>query len=151
MSEGISTYPDKVEAVLNYLCPKNVKDIRAFLGLASFYRRFVPRLAEIAKPLSELTRKDGGVSDFQGYVKVSVRQSASHQSNENILYVMFNVRELTASHHTDRMSANPIRILAKATFAIPTMRADDVTRKSEKENAGTRVGRAIRDLEYIRW
>jgi hypothetical protein len=35
-----------------------VKDVRAFLGLASYYRRLVPRFAEIAKPLSELTRKD---------------------------------------------------------------------------------------------
>jgi hypothetical protein len=56
--EGISASPDKVEAVRNYPCPNNVKDVRAFLGLASFYRRLVPRFAEIAKPLSELTRKD---------------------------------------------------------------------------------------------
>jgi hypothetical protein len=57
---------------------------------------------------------------------------------------MFNVGALTASHRTDRMSANPIRILEKATIAIRTMRADDVTGKFEKENAGTRVGRASR-------
>jgi hypothetical protein len=44
---------------------------------------------------------------------------------------MFNVGALTASHRTDRMSANSIRIVGKATFAIRTMRADDVTRKSE--------------------
>jgi hypothetical protein len=44
---------------------------------------------------------------------------------------MFNVGALTASHRTDRMSANPIRILEEATFAIRTMRADDVTRKYE--------------------
>jgi tRNA(Ser,Leu) C12 N-acetylase TAN1 len=60
---------------------------------------------------------------------------------------MFNADALTASHRTDRMSANPIRILGQATFAIRTMRADDVTRKSETVNAGTRVGRAIRDPE----
>jgi hypothetical protein len=64
---------------------------------------------------------------------------------------MFNVHALTASHRTDRMSAIPIRILGKATFAICTMRADDVTRKSVKVNAGTRVGRAIRDAEYSGW
>ena len=64
---------------------------------------------------------------------------------------MFNVGALPASHRTDRMSANPIRILEKATFAIRTMRADDVTRKSDKENAGTRVGRVSRDPEYSRW
>ena len=44
-----------------------------------------------------------------------------------MLYIMFNVGALTASHRTDRMSANPIRISGKATFAT---RADDVTRKS---------------------
>jgi hypothetical protein len=41
--------------------------------------------------------------------------------------VMFNVGALNAWHRTDRMSANPIRISGKATFA---MRANDVTRKS---------------------
>jgi hypothetical protein len=65
-------------------------------------------------------------------------------ADEELLYVMFNVGALTASHRTDRISANPIRLLGKATFA---MRADDVTRKSEEVNAGTRVGRAIRDSE----
>jgi hypothetical protein len=60
---------------------------------------------------------------------------------------MFNVGALTASHRTDRMSANPFKILGKATFAIRSMRADDVTRKSEKVNADTCVGRAIRDPE----
>ena len=59
---------------------------------------------------------------------------------------MFNVGALTASHRTHHMSINPM-ILGKATFAIRTMRVDVVTRKSEKVNAGTRVGRAIRDPE----
>jgi hypothetical protein len=45
-----------------------------------------------------------------------------------MLYVVFNVGALTASHRTDRMSANPIRLFGNATFAI---RAYDVTRKSE--------------------
>jgi hypothetical protein len=55
---------------------------------------------------------------------------------------MFNVGALTASRRTDRMSVNPLRILGKVTFAIRTMRADDLTRKSEKENAGTRVSKS---------
>jgi hypothetical protein len=56
--EGISASPDKVEAVTNFPVPKNVKEVRSFLGLASFYRRLIPKFAEIAKPLTELTRKD---------------------------------------------------------------------------------------------
>jgi hypothetical protein len=37
--------------------PKNVKEVRSFLGFASFYGRLVPRFAEIAKPLAQLVRK----------------------------------------------------------------------------------------------
>jgi len=56
--DGITASPDKLEAVQRYPVPKNAKDIRSFLGLASFYRRLVPKFAEIAKPLTELIRKD---------------------------------------------------------------------------------------------
>jgi hypothetical protein len=55
---GVSASPDKVKAVRDYPPPKNVRDIRAFVGLASFYRRLVPNFAAIAKPLTELTQKD---------------------------------------------------------------------------------------------
>jgi hypothetical protein len=47
-----------VKAVREYPTPMNAKDVTAFLGLASFYRRLVPRFAEAAKPLTFLTRKD---------------------------------------------------------------------------------------------
>jgi hypothetical protein len=54
---------------------------------------------------------------------------------------MFTVGALTASHRTNRMSANPIRTVGKATFAIHTMRADDVTRKSEGTRSLVRIAR----------
>jgi hypothetical protein len=49
--KGISACPDKVKPVRKYPVPKNAKDVRASLGLASFYRKLVPGFAEIAKPL----------------------------------------------------------------------------------------------------
>jgi hypothetical protein len=55
--DGIAASPDKVRAVKEYPLPKNAKHVRAFLGLASFYRRLIPKFAEIAKPLTELIRK----------------------------------------------------------------------------------------------
>ena len=55
---GVSASPEKVKAVRQYPTPKNVRDVRAFLGLASFYRRLVPQFAELAKPLTMLTRKN---------------------------------------------------------------------------------------------
>ena len=54
---GVSASADKVKAVKEYPTPKNVKDVRAFIVLASFYRRLVPNFAKIAKPLTSLTRK----------------------------------------------------------------------------------------------
>ena len=42
----------------NFPIPRSVKDVRSFLGLASFYRRLVPHFADIAKALTQLTKKD---------------------------------------------------------------------------------------------
>jgi hypothetical protein len=55
--KGVAASPDKVKAVKQYPNPPNVKDVRAFLGLATFYGRLVPKFPEIAKPLTKLTRK----------------------------------------------------------------------------------------------
>jgi len=55
--EGVFASSDKVDAVRNYPTPRNAKEVRAFLGLASFYRRLVAKFAETAKPLTKLTRK----------------------------------------------------------------------------------------------
>jgi hypothetical protein len=57
-SRGIEASPDKVKAINEYPVPKTAKDVRAFLGLASFYRRLVPNFAQIAKPLTQLTKKE---------------------------------------------------------------------------------------------
>jgi hypothetical protein len=46
-----------VKAVRQYPTPKNVEDVRAFLGLISFHQRLVPDFAQIAKSLTLLTRK----------------------------------------------------------------------------------------------
>jgi len=46
-----------VKAVKQYPAPKSVKEIRAFLGLTSVYRKLIPNFAEIAKPMTLLTRK----------------------------------------------------------------------------------------------
>jgi hypothetical protein len=56
--DGIKASPDKTKAVQEYPAPKSVTEVRQFLGLASFYRRLVPGFAEIAKPLTELLRKN---------------------------------------------------------------------------------------------
>jgi len=55
---GIEASPEKVKAVKNFPIPRSVKVVRSFLGLASFYRRLVPHFADIAKSLTQLTKKE---------------------------------------------------------------------------------------------
>ena len=56
--EGISADPEKVEAVRNFPQPQDVKSLRSFLGLASYYRRFISGFSVVANPLFALTKKD---------------------------------------------------------------------------------------------
>ena len=54
---GMEPDPQKVAAVHDWTTPTNVSDLRSFLGLASYYRRYIPRFADIAAPLHRLTEK----------------------------------------------------------------------------------------------
>jgi transposase InsO family protein len=54
---GIEPDPEKVEAVKTWPRPKNLTEVRAFVGLAGYYRNHIRGFAEIARPLHELTRK----------------------------------------------------------------------------------------------
>ena len=56
--EGVSVDPKKIEAVVNWKPPKNVSEVRSFLSLAGYYRKFVEGFSKIAAPLTKLTRKD---------------------------------------------------------------------------------------------
>src|SRR5271157_5017157 len=56
-ADGIKPDPEKIDKVRNWPVPLNVKQVRGFVALASYYRRHIPGFAQIAKPLHELTRK----------------------------------------------------------------------------------------------
>jgi len=56
--DGIEMKKEKVEGVLSWSQPKNVKDVRKFLGLANYYRRFIKDFAQVTRPMNMLMRKD---------------------------------------------------------------------------------------------
>ncbi|UYV64788.1 K02A2.6-like [Cordylochernes scorpioides] len=55
---GIHPDPEKVEAILKFPSPKSIPDVRSFLGLCSYYRRFVENFSCKAKPLNDLLKND---------------------------------------------------------------------------------------------
>ena len=56
--EGIAVDPTKVQSVTKWLAPTSISEIRSFLGLVGYYRRFIENFIKIAKPMTELLKKD---------------------------------------------------------------------------------------------
>ena len=56
--EGVSTDPDKVKAITEYPQPKNVSELRSFIGMATYLRKFIHNFSQLASPLHKLLQKE---------------------------------------------------------------------------------------------
>ncbi len=56
--EGTKPDPSKIDAVLRFPAPKTITNVRSFLGLTRYYRKYLRGYSKIASPLFELTKKD---------------------------------------------------------------------------------------------
>ncbi|XP_057822107.1 uncharacterized mitochondrial protein AtMg00860-like [Cryptomeria japonica] len=67
-ANGVKVHQEKIQVIVDWPPPRNVSDLRGFLGLYSYYRRFIKRFSQLAAPLTDLTRKGafGWSDDAQG-------------------------------------------------------------------------------------
>ena len=56
--DGIRMNPEKVQVVIDWARPNNLKQVQAFVGFCNFYRRFIKNFSKIVRPLTQLTQKD---------------------------------------------------------------------------------------------
>jgi hypothetical protein len=69
--EGITVDPGKVKEVWEWKLPTSVSEVRSFLGLASYYRWFIPNFSKIAKPITELLKREISMSGARLVMKLS--------------------------------------------------------------------------------
>nr|GEU39411.1 reverse transcriptase domain-containing protein [Tanacetum cinerariifolium] len=83
-SEGIHVDPSKIESIKNWASPKTPTEIHQFLGLASYYRRFIKGFLKIAKPMTKLTQKNvkfDWSEKAEAVIAYASRQLKIHEKN----------------------------------------------------------------------
>ena len=61
-AEGLATDPEKITKIKNWPVPRNVNEVRSFMGYATYYRRFIPNFAQLMAPINDLVQKDRAFS-----------------------------------------------------------------------------------------
>lgn len=81
-AEGTQPLPEKVEAIRNYPQPTTARQLRQFLGMLNFYRRFIPRAAQLQAPLNDLLH--GNIKGKTPITWTTSTQAAFNECRESI-------------------------------------------------------------------
>jgi len=85
---------DKVEPVLDWKTPESITQVQSFLGFANFYRRFIQNYSRVARPLTELTKKEVGKEWAWNQQAESDFQELKHRFTTAPILAHFDPREL---------------------------------------------------------
>ena len=101
--EGIQPLDDKVDAITNAPAPKNVSELKSYLGIINYYQKFLPNLLSILAPLNELLRKETrwhwGQEQMQAYQK-----SKEFLKSSRLLVHFDSQKELTLACDANNMA-----------------------------------------------
>jgi len=111
---GIEIEKEKVDGVLSWPEPRNVKDIRKFSGLANYYRRFIKDFAQVARPMNMLTRKN-----------VKWRWKGEEQAAFDELKKAFTTRPVLAAPDLNKEFRVDTNTLNYATGGVLSMKCSD--------------------------
>lgn len=87
--EGVKPNPEKISAIKNWPLPKNEKELRAFLGILGYYRKFIQDFAKIAKPLTQQLRKDESMQHTKDFISSFEKCKNILSSSQILIYPDF--------------------------------------------------------------
>jgi len=90
---GIRMSEDKVQAVLEWKTPRSLTEVQSFLGFANFYRRFILNYSRIAKPLTELTKKENGREWFWNQEAEAAFRELKHRFTTALILTNFDPKK----------------------------------------------------------
>ena len=111
---GIEMEKEKVGRILSWSEPKNVKDVRKFLGLANYYRRFIKDFVQVTRPMNMLMRKD-----------VKQKWRSEQQKAFDELKQIFTTRPVLAAPDLDKEFRMEADTLNYATRGVLSMKCSD--------------------------
>jgi len=129
--DGIEMEMEKVDGVLSWPQPKNVRDVRKFLGLANYYRRFIKDFAQVARPMNVLMRKDE-----------KWRWEEAQQKAFDELKQVFTTKPVLAAPDLDKEFRVEVDASNYATGGVLSMKCSD-----EKWRPVTFISKSLSDTE----
>ena len=98
-AEGLHASQEKIEAVTDAPKPRNIKELRSFLGMMNYYRKFIPSLATVLKPLTELLQHNNrwhwNSDCFAAFVSHSLPSLDRRKVFQHLQQLAFNVGQFS--------------------------------------------------------